>query len=251
VTERTLYFWFVWAWAGLAVVTLPVLLVRTAPYGRHTPSSAGHRLPSRLGWLLMEAPAPVVFGGCYLFAPGFDVTALAFLGLWQLHYLNRAFVYPLRMRGPGTPVPLSIVASAFAFNVVNGYLNGRWTSALGHYTPAWLVDPRFLTGAALFVAGFVITHRADETLRGMRQPGETGYRVPQGGLYRWVTCPNYLGEVVEWCGWALATWSPPGLAFALWTIANLAPRALAHHHWYHRTFSEYPRQRRALIPFLL
>ena len=93
--------------------------------------------------------------------------------------------------------------------------------------------------------------RADEILLRLRRPGESGYKVPTGGFYRFVSCPNYLGEIVEWLGWALATWSLPGLAFALYPIANLAPPALAHHHWYHDTFPEYPRGRKTLIPFVL
>jgi len=62
---------------------------------------------------------------------------------------------------------------------------------------------------------------------------------------------DYLGEIVEWTGWAVATWSLAGLAFALYTAANLAPRALSHHAWYRARFPEYPPSRRALVPFLL
>ena len=51
-------------------------------------------------------------------------------------------------------------------------------------------------------------------------------------------------------GWALATWSLAGLSFLCFSLANLAPRALAHHRWYHQTFADYPKQRRALIPWL-
>jgi len=40
----------------------------------------------------------------------------------------------------------------------------------------------------------------------------------------------------------------PGLAFAVWTFANLAPRARAHHRRYHGHFEEYPEERKALIP---
>ena len=69
--------------------------------------------------------------------------------------------------------------------------------------------------------------------------------------FEWVSCPNYLGEMTEWAGWALATWSLPGLAFAAYTAANLAPRALAHHDWYRERFPDYPPRRRALIPYLL
>jgi len=73
---------------------------------------------------------------------------------------------------------------------------------------------------------------------------------PHRGLFRYVSSPNYLGEIVEWIGWGVATWSLPGAAFALWTIANLTPRALANHKWYKKTFPQYPSKRKALVPFI-
>jgi protein-S-isoprenylcysteine O-methyltransferase Ste14 len=85
----------------------------------------------------------------------------------------------------------------------------------------------------------------------LRKPGEGGYTIPRGWLYEYVSCPNYLGEILVWCGWAIATWSLAGLAFALYTAANVGPRALAHHRWYLREFEDYPRQRKALIPFVV
>ena len=96
-----------------------------------------------------------------------------------------------------------------------------------------------------------INLHADTVLIHLRKPGETGYKIPRGGIYRFVTSPNYLGEIMEWCGWALMTWSLPGLAFAVYSVANLAPRALSNHKWYREKFDDYPTSRRALIPFLL
>ena len=84
----------------------------------------------------------------------------------------------------------------------------------------------------------------------LRGPGEMGYKIPRGGLYRWISCPNYFGETIEWIGWAIATWSLPGLTFAVWTFANLAPRAHAHHKWYHKNFKDYPIRRKAFIPWV-
>ena len=72
--------------------------------------------------------------------------------------------------------------------------------------------------------------------------------MPHGELYRWISCPNYLGELIEWAGWAVATWSLPGLGFAVWTAANLVPRARANHRWYRSHFADYPNERKALIP---
>jgi steroid 5-alpha reductase family enzyme len=148
-------------------------------------------------------------------------------------------------------MPALVVGLGFGFNLLNGWVNARWISELGAYPRGWLADTRFLAGAALFLAGLAVHASADAALRRLRAPGESGYRVPRGGLFEWVSCPNYLGEMVQWAGWALATWSPAGLAFALYTAANLAPRAVAHHAWYRRQFPDYPARRRALVPFVL
>src|SRR5207244_2864013 len=115
----------------------------------------------------------------------------------------------------------------------------------------WLLDPRFLVGAALFAAGFAVNRWADAVLRRLRRPGESRYQIPRGGLYELVSCPNYAGELVQWLGFAVAAWSPAAAAFALFTAANLVPRALAHHRWYRRTFAGYPAHRKAVLPFLL
>lgn len=237
---------------ALAVPTFAVLLVVTAPYGRHARAGWGPTLPGRLGWILMESPAVVWFAAVYLAgAHRAEAAPLAFLALWLVHYLHRALVYPFRLRPGGRRMPAAVAALGFGFNLWNGWLNASWISGPGARPAAWLSDPRFLAGAALFAAGLLANLDADRRLLALRRPGEEGYRIPSGGLYRWVSCPNYLGEMAEWCGWALATWSLPGLAFAVWTVANLAPRALAHHRWYRARFPDYPPGRRALLPFLL
>jgi protein-S-isoprenylcysteine O-methyltransferase Ste14 len=94
----------------------------------------------------------------------------------------------------------------------------------------------------------MINRHSDRILGGLRKEGGKGYKIPYGGFYRWVSSPNYLGELAIWCGWALATWSLPGLTFAIWAAANLVPRARANHLWYKSTFVDYPADRRILIP---
>ncbi|MBN2807577.1 MAG: 3-oxo-5-alpha-steroid 4-dehydrogenase, partial [Prolixibacteraceae bacterium] len=65
------------------------------------------------------------------------------------------------------------------------------------------------------------------------------------------SCPNFLGEIIEWAGFALLCWSFPSLAFLIWTMVNLIPRALDHHRWYRTHFEGYPQQRKAILPKLL
>lgn len=105
-----------------------------------------------------------------------------------------------------------------------------------------------IIGTIIFLTGFGINIWSDHILRSLRTHSGDDYQIPQGGLFRWISCPNYLGEIIEWIGWAIATWSLPGLSFAIWTFANLVPRARAHHAWYQQYFKAYPPQRKALIP---
>jgi 3-oxo-5-alpha-steroid 4-dehydrogenase 1 len=237
--------------AGAAAVFVALFFV-SAPYGRYARQGWGPSLPNVLGWILMESPSVVLFA--ILFFSGTAPRSLPlwiFFGLWQAHYVHRTLIYPFTLRDGSKKMPVSVAAMGFAFNLGNAFFNGYYLFTLsGGYPDSWLRDPRFLLGLGLFLAGYITNRWADSVLRGLRRPGETVYRIPRRGLYRLISCPNYLGEIVEWIGWAVATWSLPGLAFAIWTIANLAPRARAHHRWYRREFSDYPPKRKALIPFL-
>ena len=144
---------------------------------------------------------------------------------------------------------LIVLIFGFIFNLTNGYINGRFLFTFStNYQMSWLIDPRFISGMVILVSGFVINRQADTILMSLRRPGEDDYKIPCGSLYYWISCPNYFGEILIWTGWAIATWSLPGLAFAIWTIANLAPRARSNHRWYRNQFPEYPASRKALLP---
>lgn len=198
----------------------------------------------------MEAMSPIVFGLYFIIGPyNFNLSAVAFLIMWEAHYIHRAFIYPLQIRGGNRPMTLVVVSMGLIFNSFNSYINGRWIfSFSGGYQNDWLLDPRFIFGLTLFILGFIINRQSDLILRNLRKPDENGYKIASGGFYRWVSCPNYLGEIIIWTGWAVATWSIAGLAFAVWTAANLIPRARTHHLWYKRNFPDYPEGRKALIP---
>ena len=236
----------------VAAVTMAVLFFIPAPYGRHRRAGWGPSLDHRLGWVVMEAPAALVFAACLAVGEYKSLaTSWVFFGMWEAHYVHRTAIYPLQLCNNGRRMPLAIISLGFLFNTLNAYLNGRYLFTLsGGYPAAWLVDPRFIAGLALFIAGFVTNRVADHTLHALRRCDRSVYTIPRGGLYRWISCPNYLGEIVEWFGWAIATWSLPGLAFAVWTAANLVPRARSHHRWYRRQFPDYPPERKALLPFL-
>lgn len=172
------------------------------------------------------------------------------IGLFTLHYIHRSIIFPLRIKTRGKKMPSSIIGMGLIFNLVNGFLIGYYFGNFKVYEPSWLHTPQFIAGAAIFAIGTFINLQSDNILIALRKPGETGYKIPHGGLFTYISCPNLFGEVVEWLGFAILSWNLPGLAFFIWTFANLIPRAIAHHTWYLKKFSNYPKDRKAVIPLL-
>ena len=204
------------------------------------------------GWFVMELVALVSVPALAI-ASGIDLTPaiLALLALWVFHYGHRTLIYPWRRRKSTKRLPILIPAMAIAYNTLNGYTNG-WSFFINAelYQTSWLFDPRFILGALLFVCGAWINITSDNIMLKLQRRHKEAYSIPQEGLHRHVAAPNYLGEIMEWIGWAIATWSFAGLLFALYTIANLAPRARSHLIWYRKNFDAYPKERKALIPYV-
>jgi hypothetical protein len=252
MTETQIYFGFAAAWSLCAVIVFAVLLFIPAPYGRFARPGWGPTMGHTLGWIIMEAPSALLMAAFFAFGNRqANLPALVFLFLWQCHYVHRAFVYPFTRRDTKKSMTLVTVLLGVVFNAGNAYLNGR---ALFYLMPAreaaWLTSPAFIIGLGLFVAGFVANRKADARLRALRKEGGGGYAIPRGGLFERVSAANYFGELVEWVGWAVLTWSLGGLVFAWWTAANLIPRARTIHRWYLDTFPDYPKRRKAIVPFL-
>jgi hypothetical protein len=245
-------------WILLAVILFPLLIKVKAPYGRHSTGSWGPMIDNRTGWILMELPALVLFSALYLSgATGVSGITWIFFSLWVIHYVNRVFIFPLRTRTKGKKMPVLIMLLAMFFNLINAFINGYWLGYMagsrgqGAYDAHWISDPRFIVGVTLFITGFIINQVADNHLIKLREKKGKGYFIPTHWLYRRVSCPNFGGELMEWTGFAVMTWSLPGLSFAIWTAANLIPRALHHHRWYKAKFVDYPKNRKAVIPGIL
>ena len=239
----------------MAVVVFVSLFFVDAGYGRFYAPKWGPAIDNRLGWMLMEAPVFVAMLLLWWHSDRReDGIRLVFLLLFELHYFHRAFVFPWLMRGR-SKMPLSIIGTAVLFNTLNAYMQGGWlfyVSPVDYYSADWLTSVPFLVGTALFLLGMGVNIHSDRIIRNLRKPGDTAHYLPRGGMFRWVTSANYFGELVEWTGFAILTWSVSGAVFALWTFANLAPRAARIYNGYRQEFPEQldTRTTKRIIPFI-
>lgn len=242
--------------SGVALVVFVALYFVKAGYGMFRTASWGPSLNNKVAWVLMEAPVFVVM--CWLWGrsgAGFSVPVCLFFLLFELHYLQRSFVFPLLMKGKSR-MPLAILAMGILFNLLNGAMQAGglfYFAPEGVYDGGWsyLLRPHALAGILLFFAGMFVNLHSDHVIRHLRKPGDTRHYLPARGLYRYVTSANYFGELVEWTGFALLTASPAAWVFVWWTFANLVPRAAAIHRRYREEFGdEAVGRRKRIIPFL-
>ena len=234
----------------------------TAKYGGRFGGGGkgGFKLGSKPGWILMELPGllvfPVVF---FMGSNSMETVPLFFLAIWMMHYCNRALITPLLMRtrpDAQSDFDISVILLGWVSLALHGYLNARYISELGdHYQPEWFSDPRFIIGLAIYAFGFMLNIISDSILRNLRSKvpdvNEPRYKTPYGWGFKFVSCPQYLGEIISFIGIAMMTWNLGAVFVIAITIGNLVPRALYTHKWFKKNFEDYPAERKAIVPYVL
>lgn len=255
------YYIIMAAMAVMAVIVFVALFFFKAGYGYLSTSKWGPKINNKVAWVMMEVPAFIflLYYTLRFAASGADTgnsTLVLYImaGFFLLHYFQRSFIFPLLMRGKST-MPIVIMLMGLTFNTLNAYLIAGWLyveAPAGMYTSAWFSSPQFIIGSILFFTGMGINLHSDHVIRSLRRPGDTRHYIPRNGMYRYVTSANYFGELTEWIGYAVLTWSPAGVLFAVWTFANLGPRAKSLTEKYEQEFGEeYSKLgKKHIIPFI-
>jgi len=249
-----------------------------APFGRFTPESDFLTLDGIKSWMIMELVSPITFITTFMKAPLATSTstgltgshpATFLAGLFITHYTNRALISPLRTPSRSR-AHISVTVAGMVYNLCNGFLVGAYLSSSEGISATSTALSRwtFWLGIALWSFGFVGNAVHDEVLlnirrnqkrKGKQQEGKESkkehYAIPYGYLYRFISYPNYLCEWIEWVGFALAAspgnFTTPPWLFVFAEVMVMTPRAWRGHQWYHHKFPEYPKERKAIIPFIL
>jgi hypothetical protein len=225
---------------------------RCIPYGKtYTRGSSFFKveLPDRFCMITIHLPVLVVFIYAHVYFPNGDLTSVASL-LYIVHYIHRGLIYPWFRRSQSKPWPLE----TFLYFLVEKFLEttivGRALifDSVRHHVALQLFLCVGVIGCAI-VAG---VH--DYKLCGLRKSGDTGYQIPQGLLFKWISGPNYLFELLEWC---FFIWFLPInivlATFAALVLVNISGRAEWNHDAYvKRLFkNKYLDDRCPYIPFVM
>lgn len=244
---------FSWTLIGLSVVVFVMLRYQTAPYGRYSRFSSrwwGPNIPAKAAWVIQEFPSlfwPLFF---LIMMPPESFFGIFILVLFFIHYFQRTFIFALNIRS-NNPTRFIPFVLAFFFCFLNGYAQSAFLAKYFIFNKNAQHIVFFILGFIIFALGMAINIHSDWLLRNLRGPGESGHKIPQGGLFNRVSAANFFGEIVEWLGFALmAGFSLPSVAFLCFTFANIGSRGLHHHNYYLKNFDNYPKNRKAVIPFI-
>jgi steroid 5-alpha reductase family enzyme len=59
-------------------------------------------------------------------------------------------------------------------------------------------------------------------------------------LFKYISNPNYLGEIIEWIGYGIVCWKFEAFLFAFSTFNVLVPAAMVRSKWNHQNIPNYP-----------
>lgn len=236
-------------------------LVKASYYGRHIGDRKFFMISGRASWILQECPT--VFVTLYfLITTKYEILSINFLGslLFLIHYIHRTFIYPIF--GISSPnevekkYPAELTILAFLFCLSNAYIQNNSILIYSIYPFEYTRNLFFIFGIFLFFLGMYINIYHDYLMINQRKKAletkKVSYVIPIGFLFEYITCPNYLGEIIEWIGFYIAFQTLSGFIFAFSTFANLFPRALANHKWNIEKFKDkYPLERKAIIPYVI
>ena len=248
--------------AAVGLVVFISLYFVDAGYGKMISAKWGPAMPNKLGWMLMECPVFIIV--LYLWWTAvpevkYNAPYLLFLLFFELHYFQRSFIFPFLLKGK-SKMPIAIMAMSVIWNLINGYIQGYWLFHLAPENPTyrvlystdWLTSWQFIAGTLIFFAGMFINLHSDHVIRHLRKPGDTNHYLPKKGMYRYVTSANYFGEITEWLGFAILTYSWAGALFFWFSCCNLVPRANSIYHKYEKEFPEEfdGKKLKRIIPFV-
>jgi len=177
-------------------------------------------------------------------------------GLVLAHFLKRELETLFVHRFSHATMPFTnIFKNSAHYHLLSGILlaggvYGPWYSSQA-LAGSRRADPKWIAGfSALWLVAELLNLQAHVTLRNLRPPGTKTRGIPRGGLFEYVSCPNYLSETLAWAAITGLTLSPFALLFLVVSTVQMGVWALKKHHAYKKEFgTKYPR-RKAMIPFI-
>ncbi|URE05793.1 3-oxo-5-alpha-steroid 4-dehydrogenase [Musa troglodytarum] len=227
--------------------------------GRPSDDARRARISSRAGMLLLYTPALAsaaasfgVLAGerslllglallLHFFKRDFEVCTISFLVDCFRSYVLFIHQYSGNMMlDSAIPISLSYFLSTVCMIYAQYLTQGA---------PEPAVDLKH-AGVVLFLVGIVGNFYHHCLLSKLREKGDKRYKIPKGGLFGLVICPHYLFEIIGFIGVSLISQTVYAFSFTAGTVFYLLGRSYATRRWYLSKFRDFPKEIKALIPYI-
>ncbi|XP_047346667.1 polyprenol reductase-like [Vespa velutina] len=109
--------------------------------------------------------------------------------------------------------------------------------------------------AIIFLLSSLVQLQTNFILASLRKSNNkvvfNGYKVPHGGLFKYLSAPLEFTEILIYLMLSVILWQSNTFHYiTLWVVLNQIDFAVMTHKWYKKTFPNYPKERKILIPYL-
>ncbi|XP_022910479.1 probable very-long-chain enoyl-CoA reductase art-1 [Onthophagus taurus] len=173
---------------------------------------------------------------------------------WSFHYLKRIYESIFVHRFSHATMPIRSLFKNCA------YYWGFAAYIAVHVNHPLFTEPSFLQmafGLGMFIFCELGNLSIHLLLRDLRPAGSTVRKIPKPNsnfftkLFNLVSCPNYTYEYGAWLGFSILTSCVPALIFAMAGMYQMTLWAINKHKNYKKEFKDYPKSRKAIIPYML
>ncbi|KAK4435943.1 putative very-long-chain enoyl-CoA reductase art-1 [Sesamum alatum] len=251
---------YVKAYYGFTVLAVAYLGIAEATgkhlqYSKFWNSSSGSNksaqilIPSKVGMLILYTPALLAgVSSFWVFSDGDGIRFLMLKSAITIHFLKRDLEVLFVHKFSGHMVlntALLISSTYFTAAASMIYFQNRVEGV-----PEPLVDLKYV-GLLVFLVGMVGNFYHHYLLSKLRDEKDKGYKIPRGGLFSLVICPHYLFEILTFIGISFISQTLFSYLFTVGSAMYLLARSRATRNWYLSKFEDFPKNVKALIPYVL
>jgi len=200
-----------------------------------------------LGPILMSIVLAFYFGlnSC-------GVTHILAMFMSNFHYIRRVLESLIDIRGADRNNVVLVFAVVFYYWFIYGYLVlGSVFHESFNQTHTFLNV--YLKGAcviAFFYAEFN-NYSCHNILRNLKAKNNGRRGIPKGNMFKFVSCANYFWELISWFFFSLFVNTLHAYLFVLYSFILMTFPAIEKHKSYQKNFEDYPKNRKAIIPFII
>jgi len=142
--------------------------------------------------------------------------------------------------------------------IFNLFKNSGYYSFCGWYIAYFVLHPLYISPPIeliyllipFYLLMMIFNFYSHYILANLRTGDSKERFIPKGFLFEYVSCPNYLFEIVQWFIYSIMTLSISAVVFLILGGGQMTIWALGKHSAYKKEFKDYPKNRKVLIPFI-